>query len=43
MADRSPDPQLPGIAGYGHFNTLEGPADFNRILEACIRKIGWEG
>ena len=43
LADRIPDAQLHVMAGCGHFNNLERPADFNRILEAFFRKIGWEG
>jgi pimeloyl-ACP methyl ester carboxylesterase len=43
MADRIPDAQLHVMAGCGHFNNLERPAEFNRILEAFFRRIGWEG
>ncbi len=43
MGDRIPGPRPQVMAGCGHFNTLERLAEFNRILEACIRKIRWEG
>ena len=43
LADRIPDAQLNVMEGCGHFNNLERPAEFNRILEAFFRKIGWEG
>lgn len=43
MADRIPDAELHVMAGCGHFNNLERPAEFNRVLEAFFRRIGWGG
>gem|GEM_PF-4987695 len=42
MAERTPKAELTVIAGCGHFNNLERPAEFNRVLETFFRKIGWE-
>ncbi len=42
MAERTPKAELTVIAGCGHFNNLERPAEFNRVLEPFFRKIGWE-
>jgi pimeloyl-ACP methyl ester carboxylesterase len=43
MAERIPDAELRVLTGCGHFNNLERPAEFNRLLGAFLRKIGWEG
>jgi pimeloyl-ACP methyl ester carboxylesterase len=43
LADRIPDARLHVMAGCGHFNNLERPAEFNRIVEMFFRRIGWEG
>ena len=42
MAERIPKAELCVMAGCGHFNNLERPAEFNRVLETFFRKVGWE-
>ena len=42
MARTIPRAELTVMTGCGHFNNLERPAEFNRIVETFFRKIGWE-
>jgi pimeloyl-ACP methyl ester carboxylesterase len=42
MRQRIPKAALHVMAGCGHFNNLEQPAEFNRVVETFLRKIGWE-
>jgi pimeloyl-ACP methyl ester carboxylesterase len=43
MARKIPNADLHVMMGCGHFNNLEQPAEFNRVVEAFFHKIGWEG
>lgn len=43
MAQKIPTASLHVMDGCGHFNNLERPAEFNRVVETFLRKIGWEG
>lgn len=43
MARTIPRAELTVMTGCGHFNNLERPAEFNRVVEAFFRKLGWVG
>lgn len=43
MQQRIPHAELRVMPGCGHFNNLEWPAEFNRVVGAFLQRIGWEG